>query len=225
MMTKPDLLYPKPRDRRDVWNAELFHGCDYVGKYEMPMLTACDCVPPSVTAFSDASEEKADGSFLHFYEADYKFEQIWRNPKRYLPLIKAYGGAIAPDFSIYREMPLSLQIYNTFRSRAVGYWWSRNGVKVIPNASWGDKRSYEFCFSGIPKNSTIAIGTHGCVKRISDRRYFLDAFLKMLDSLTPKRIIVYGSASDKIIPPLFVSDIEIVCFESKFSLTHKRKAV
>jgi hypothetical protein len=221
----PTLPHQKHHDRRDVWNANLLRGCKYVGKYGMPMMAACDCVPPGVTAFSDASTKKANDTFLHFYEDDYRFERIWRNPKRYLPRVQAYGGAIAPDFSIYREMPRAVQIYNIFRNRAVGYWWSRNGVKVIPNVSWGDEQSYEFCFDGIPQNSLVAIGTHGWVKRVSDRRYFIEGFLKMRDILNPTRIIVYGSASDRIIPPLFAYGVEIIRFESKFSLAHTKKVV
>jgi len=142
-----------------------------------------------------------------------------------LPLIKAFGGAIAPDFSLYREMPIVQQMYNVFRSRALGYWWSKNGVQVIPNVRWGDKRSYKFCFDGLPKDSTIAVGTHGCIKRVDDRRFFLDGFMVMLERVEPKAIVVYGSASNKIIPPLFVCNIEIIQFESDFSRSRKMEAV
>ncbi|MDR2733519.1 MAG: DUF4417 domain-containing protein [Spirochaetota bacterium] len=224
-MSRTVLLRPKPHDRRDVWNADLLRGCRFDGEWEMPVLQSCDCIPEKLTVFTNAQTKLADGSFIHFYEDDYLFERIWRIPKRYLSLIKAYGGAIAPDFSIYREMPLAQQMHNIFRSRTLGYWWSQNGVKVIPNVRWGDERTYKFCFDGLPKNSVVAIGTHGCVKHTDDRRYFFNGFIEMLDRITPKKIIVYGSASDRIFSPLFSCNTEIIHFESDFSRVHKRKDI
>jgi hypothetical protein len=134
-----------------------------------------------------------------------------------LPLIQSYGGAIAPDFSVYREMPIWQQMYNISRSRTIGYWWSRNGITVVPNVRWGDARTYDFCFDGLPHDSVVAVGTHGCVKHKDDKRYFMDGFLKMLEVIKPKAILVYGSASDKIILPLFVCNVEIIRFDSDFS--------
>jgi hypothetical protein len=209
MMHKATSMLIDSKDRRDVWNAWLLHGCQYDGKYEMPLMAACDSVPENLTSFTDAKIERANESYIHFFKDDYKSERVWRTPKHYLPLIKAYGGAIAPDFSVYREMPLAQQMYNVFRSRAIGYWWTQNGIKITPNVRWGDKRTYDFCFDGLPKHSVVAIGTHGCVKHIEDRRYFNDGFLVMLDRIKPTTVIVYGSASNRIFPPIFVCDVTL----------------
>jgi len=221
------LLRTKPKDRRDVWNAGLLDGCRFDGKYEMPMLPKCSIVPDKLTAFSDAKIDKADGSFIHTFQDDYKFERLRRRPRRYLRLLLSYGGAIAPDFSVYRAMPLSLQINSVFRSRALGYWWAKNGVTVVPNVRWGDERSYEFCFDGLPQGSVVAVGTHGCIKRIRDRNYFLEGFFVMLERIRPTTVIVYGAASDDIFLPLFVAGygVEIVVFPSKFSCSHAKEAV
>jgi hypothetical protein len=223
-MSDLKLLYPKTLDRRDVWNAKLLHWCKFDGKYEMPAIPVCNVVPHKLTAFTEAKTSNGDGSFLHFYMDAYRYERIWRNPMPYLPRVQAYAGAIAPDFSVYREMPLVQQMFNIYRSRVIGYWWSRNGVVVVPNARWGDERTYEFCFDGLPKNSVVAVGTHGCVKHIDDRRHFFNGFMVMLERIQPKAIIIYGSASDKIIPPLFVCKVKIIRFESDFSRLHKKEA-
>jgi len=223
-MPRAAILSPKLCDRRDIWNAELLRWCSYDGEYEMPVLPACNTIPQRLTAFTDAKIKKADSAFIHFYEDDYKFECIWRTPNRYLPLLQAYGGAIAPDFSVYREMPLPQQVYNIYKSRAVSYWLTRNGVSVIPNVRWGDQRTY-FCFDGLQKNSVLAVGTYGCVKHLDDRRCFTDGFMVMFDRLQPKAIVVYGSTSDKIFLPLFTCNAEIVHFDSDFSLSHKKVVV
>jgi hypothetical protein len=224
-MSKTASLRQKPRNRRDVWNAKLLRGCSFDGKYEMPRLPRCDTKPGKLTAFSNAKSENADGSFLHTYQDDYKFECIWRNPDHYLSLVQSYGGAIAPDFSVYRAMPLALQLYNVYRSRVIGYWWVRKGITVIPNVRWGDERTYDFCFDGLPKNSVVAVGTHGCAKHKDDKRHLCNGFLVMLDRLQPSTVIIYGSASDRIFSPLDVGNVEIVRFESDFSASRKRGVV
>jgi len=224
-MPKTDLLSDISHDRRDVWNAGLLRGCKFEGKYEMPALPACEYIPEKLTSFTDAKIKAADNAFIHYFEDDYKFEQIWKTPKKYLPLKQAYGGAIAPDFSVYREMPLLQQAYNIFRSRVIGYWWAKNDIRVIPSARWGDRRTYDFCFDGLPKKSVIAVGTHGCVKHFDDKRYFVDGFMKMLEVIMPKTVLVYGSTSDKIFPPLFVYGVEIIGYESDFSRSRKRMVV
>jgi hypothetical protein len=224
-MPQKAVLRCELRDRRDVWNARLLRYCQFSVQNEMPMLPTCDYIPKQLVFFTKAKIERADGSFIHFYGDDYKFERIWRTPERYLPLMMSYGGAIAPDFSLYREMPLPQQKYNVYRSRTIGYWWSRNGIKVIPNVRWSGEQTYDFCFDGLPKNSVVAVGTHGCVKHLDDRKCFIDGFMVMLDRIKPSTVIVYGSASDKIFPPLFVCGVNIVQFESDYSISHKKGEV
>lgn len=52
------------------------------------------------------------------------------------------NGNNRPDYSLYRDMPLSMQIWNVFRSRALGYMQS-NRVKVVPNVRFSDERTYD----------------------------------------------------------------------------------
>lgn len=41
------------------------------------------------------------------------------------------NGNNRPDYSLYRDMPLSMQIWDVFRSRALGYFMKFNGEKVV----------------------------------------------------------------------------------------------
>ena len=43
-------------------------------------------------------------------------------------------------------MPLALQIESVFKNRWCGAYWQSKGLKVIPTVSWGDERSFDFCF-------------------------------------------------------------------------------
>ena len=64
-----------------------------------------------------------------------------------------------------------MQQWNTYRNRAIGCWLQDNGIPTIVDVRWGDERTFPFCCAGAPKNSIIAIGSHGCIKRLQERPY------------------------------------------------------
>ena len=88
-------------------------------------------------------------SWVMFYEHDRKFERLWNNPKQYIGKLKKFQGVISPDFSLYRNMPLVMQMWNTYRNRALAAWFNKNDIDVIPNVRFNDERTYGFCFDGI----------------------------------------------------------------------------
>ena len=156
--------------RVDVFNAELIKNARLVGQYDFPLLSKSISIATKAVPFDKASITKDRNQWVHFYIYDQRFERIWREPKRYLPMLKSYQGVISTDFSVYTAMPLSMQIWNTYRNRALAFWLQENGVDIIPNVQWGDERSYSFCFDGIPKGSTVAVSTNGCIKNRLDKR-------------------------------------------------------
>ncbi len=161
-------------------------------------------------------------SWVVFYEHDAKFERFWNNPKAYLEKLKKFKGVISPDFSLHRNMPLCMQIWNTYRGRALGIWLQNNGIEVIPNVRWNDERTFDFSYDGIEKGKTVAVGTYGCIKRKEDRLYFKLGLLKLVDKLQPENIIVYGKAPDSIFKPYKDAGINIIQFESEFSKSRRQ---
>ena len=137
--------------------------------------------------------------------------------KQYLPKLKKFKGIISPDFSLYRNMPLVMQMWNTYRGRSIAVWLQNNGVEVIPNVRFGDERTFSFCFDGVEENKTVAVGTHGCIKRKEDKIFFKVGLAHLVHQLSPKIIIVYGSAPDSIFKPYKDIGINIISFESEFS--------
>lgn len=79
--------------------------------------------------------------YIHFYMHDVTFRQVITNTKKYLDRFRKYGDVISPDCSLYINMPLCLQIANTYMNRAIGVYLQNNGIKVIPNVRWGDERT------------------------------------------------------------------------------------
>ena len=128
----------------DVFKAWLVEGAQFNGKYEFPQIGGSGKIPERVIPFDKAIGNKDYDQWVHFYIYDREFERIWNHPNKYLEILKRYEGVITPDFSLYRDMPLSMQIWNTYRNRAIGYWLEKNGVPIIPNFLWGDERTYEF---------------------------------------------------------------------------------
>lgn len=206
---------------KDVFHAFLVKNASYDGNLEMPCIKAEDAVPKDVITFSKAVRSKDYDNFVHFYEDDVNFERIWNNPNRYLPILKKFDGVISPDFSLYRDMPLVMQQWNTYRNRAIGHWLQTNGITVIPNIRFADERSFAFCCDGISKGSTIAVGSHGCIKGRVDRMYFKQGMEYIVHKLEPHRIIVYGKAPDDIFGTYQNAGIIICQYDSDYAISRK----
>ncbi len=50
------------------------------------------------------------GGAVHFFLDDYRFEAVWSRPKKALQALQPYRTLLTPDFSLYVDFPLSLQI-------------------------------------------------------------------------------------------------------------------
>lgn len=209
---------------KDVFNAFLVSDATYSGLYEFPELKPTYYIPNKVISFSKAISSKDYNQWIHFYEDDYLFERVWRNPKKYLKIIKRFNGVILPDFSLYRDMPLSMQIWNIYRSRAIGYWLQDNGVKIIPNIRFGDFRTYGISCDGIEQHSTVSIGTYGNIKNKEDREIFLTGLDVVVKILNPSTIVVYGTLPKNIQDSLFAKNIKIVQFQSEYAISHMEVA-
>ncbi len=208
----------------DVFHAFLVENADFDGYIELPVIKTSDKLPEKVVTFSKAMTKSWTDfdCWVVFYEHDKEFERLWNNPKQYLDKLKKFKGVISPDFSLYRNMPLVMQMWNTYRGRALAVWLQNNDVEIIPNVRFGDERTFSFCFDGIEENKTVAVGTHGCIKRKEDKIFFKIGLARMVQRLSPKIIIVYGSAPDNIFKPYRDMGIKIIAFESEFSKSRKQ---
>lgn len=208
----------------DVFHSFLVEDADYEGYIELPKIKTSNLIPEKLVPFSKAMSKSWNDydCWVMFYEHDVKFERLWNNPKRYLEKLKRFKGVISPDFSLYRNMPLVMQQWNTYRSRALAVWLQNNGIEVIPNIRFNDERTYDFCFDGIEQFKTIAVGTHGCIKNKIDKEYFKKGLAELVKRLSPKTIIVYGATPDDIFKVYKDAGIEIISFESEFSKSRKQ---
>ena len=101
--------------RLDVFKSELVRDAYFSSNYEFPLLKKTSFKPTRAIPFDKITGTKDYEQWIHFYIHDYSFERMWNNPKQYLPLLEKFKGVITTDFSLYREMPLAIQIWNTYR--------------------------------------------------------------------------------------------------------------
>ena len=208
---------------KDDFNSFMLSDADYAGDIEIPIVKGVDIVPSRLVSFSKIKSSNDYGAFVHFYEHDYIINRILKNPLKYLPELKKFAGVITPDFSLYRDMPLYMQISNIGESRKVGRWLQDNGINVIVNIRYGDERTYKTSCIGAPHNSTIAIGTHGTMKNRFDREILENGLPYVFKKLHPKNLVVYGTASKKIVSYCNEYHVNLCLFESEFALTHSLK--
>jgi hypothetical protein len=206
-------------------NAFLARKAEFAGKYEFPVISSRNETPVGITPFSRARKSSEYHQFICFYERDKEFENVWTHPHKYLPTFRRFRGIIGFDFSLYRDMPLGDQIFNTMRGRKLCRWFQKNGVKVIPNVRFGDERTYEFCFDGIPENSVIAIGTHGNTKDKENLGYMIKGFDATIQRLHPSRILIYGSAPLEIIRLLEYHKTACAVYKSETGRVFARRKI
>ncbi|MCI0579456.1 MAG: DUF4417 domain-containing protein [Chloroflexi bacterium] len=168
------------------------------------------------------ANEPPDEGAVHFFAEDYRFETVWNRPVKALEALRPYRTVLTPDFSLYRDWPLALQLWNTYRNRWCGRFWQSQGLTVIPTVSWSTAESYDFCFLGVPRRGLVAIGTVG-VKLDDPLAYqlFLDGFREMVRRLEPVTVLCYGR-----IPATCQELVEVVTYPTRWtSIRAARRAV
>lgn len=133
---------------------------------------------------------------VHFYMPDYKMARLWTHPDIYTEMLRRYRFVCTPDFSMYTNWPMALQINSHYRKCWIGAYWQNEGLTVIPTVTWSDERSYAWCFDGIPRKGIVAISSVGTQAEKETKRLFLSGFEAMLDTLKPRRILFHGDIPD-----------------------------
>lgn len=84
-----------------------------------------------------AQDDTGKDKTVHFFIDDVKFEGVWNRPERSAERLRQYKQILSPDFSLYTNMPVAMQLWNTFRRRWMSAYWQAEGLTVIPAVTWG----------------------------------------------------------------------------------------
>lgn len=191
----------------DGCNPELVVGAEFDGIFEIPIIKKPKkiIIPDNLVPFSKMEKVDKKKFAVCEYENDSEFRDLLTKPDEYIAILKQYQGFIAPDCSIYRDMPLAAQVTNIYRSRAIGYCFQKHGVYVVPCVRWGDERTYttqflpeKIAFPGVEKHSIVSIGTYGQLKNTVNRYYFEKGLDSMMETLEPEIVLVYSKIPQEI---------------------------
>lgn len=88
------------------------------------------------------------------------------------------------------------RIWNIYRSRLIGQFYQRQGIKVIPTISWAEIESFDYCFQGISKGSVVSISTIGVKNSSEALKMCKSGMNEMIKRIKPSAILVYGGKLD-----------------------------
>ncbi len=188
--------------RRNVENLDKA-AFDGVGQYEIPQMEPVHLeltngqLPVEMIGFNFARRyPKPEQAGVHFFLKDYQFSRVWTLPEVYLQMLSRFKCVCTPDFSLYADYPVAVQIYSHYRKHWLGAWWQQNGLTVIPSISWSNEHSFDWCFDGDPVNGTVAVSSVGTQMNDTSRGLFHDGYEEMLLRLQPELILFYGDVPD-----------------------------
>ena len=202
------------KSKDDVFGAHLLKGAEYdvESGWDIPFVdTPANLQLPTKLVGYNKSQCCNDRSnaYLHFYHKDYIFDGrmgIWyalvfcsffKNGFR-LDKLDGYRAIITPDFSVYYDMPIIMQMWNLFRSRVVGFYLTKLGYDVVVNVRWTDETSYRYCFAGLRQNHIVAVSTLGCLRSNADKELFIPGLEELIKRVHPETIILYGTLNKDI---------------------------
>ena len=166
------------------------------GFYQIPIIEGSEHVPSSLMGFNYALNSNDHSKGIHFYVDDYQFERIWNDPHKYIDILREFDCVLTPDFSLYLDMPISMKIWNVFRSRLIGQMMQDEGLIVIPTVSWAEPETFEFCFDGLPEGGVLSISTVGVKQSKEAMKIWKAGTGELIKRKKPSVLLVYGGAVD-----------------------------
>lgn len=181
---------------RRTYNLHLLDSFDVDEKTGMPQLDPADILPKRLRAFTSCARCTDSVAGVHFFLDDYRFENTWSDPMRYVSMLSRFACVLTPDFSCYLDMPEPMQRWNIYRGRVVGKVWQDAGLCVIPTLTWGEPNTYAFAFDGIPQGSTVALSTVGLMDCEEGIELFRSGAAEAMRQLHPRAVLAYGKSCD-----------------------------
>lgn len=199
----------------------LFLRCGFygMGKHDIPIIPKPTFSKGEIENFKvigfdmiKSDNGKHSDRAVHFFLYDYKFKRIWEKPEQDIELIKKYKAMMTPDFSMYIEMPKIMKMYNTFRNRWCGAYYSSKGIRVIPTINWGLEDTFDFCFDGIEKGSAVAVSTYMAYPHDinpGQKDFFMNGYKEMMRIIEPEIIFCYNTPFEEMQGNIFHIDYEL----------------
>lgn len=125
------------KQTNNIYNLDYYVRTRTEGRFNIPALKPADSGVKNFQSFNMILSKPEYDKGVHFFISDYQFERIWREPARYIKILKNFPCVLTPDFSLYTDMPIALQVYNVYRSHLIGQIENAIFLAVSPAASMG----------------------------------------------------------------------------------------
>ena len=177
----------------DIFKLYYWHDAELVGKYRLPQLAPTQAIPHDVISFNERSGIRhPENHWVDFFVDDALFEGFWNHPEISFDNLRHFEGIITTDYSMLPEMLPGQIVWNCTRNRVMAFYLQQNGFNIVPTASWCTKDDFEWCFDGLPENSSIAISSNGCMSSPYGKRIFLLGIEELQKQKSPSHLIVCG---------------------------------
>ena len=206
------MRYMRYSTANDVMREFLIYGAELT-EMGFPKLLPVQAHPSDTIDFRSGLNRSFKGhhnTSCNFYIDDTKFLALENNVDKYLNYLKLFQCVLGLDFSIDTQMPLVMQYWNKYRSMALDWYLTLQGIAVIPNVNIIPYKGREWLLDGLPKRSTVCCSTNGRVRSKGAREEFCKGFYEMCERLEPTRVVVVG-----ILPDELDSPVEIINFKTR----------
>lgn len=204
--------YTRYSTANDVMKEFLIYGAELT-EMGFPKLLPVQAYPSDTIDFRSGLNRTFKGhhnTSCNFYIDDEKFLSLENNVDKYLNYLKLFQCVLGIDFTIDTQMPLIMQFFNKYRSMALDWYLTLNGITVIPNVNIIPYEGREWLLDGLPKRSTVCCSTNGRVRSKAAREEFCKGFHEMCERLEPTRVVVVG-----VLPDELDSSVEIINFKTR----------
>lgn len=177
----------------DIFKLYYWHGATLIGKYRLPQLEPNQLIPRNVISFNERKgKSHPETRWIDFFIDDALFENFWNHPEMSFENLRKYEGLITTDYSMLPEMLPGQIIWNCTRNRIMAFYLQQQGFNVIPVASWSNPDDFDWCFDGLPEDSSIAISSNGCMSSPYGKRILLEGVAELQKRKNPYKLIVCG---------------------------------
>lgn len=182
------------RGRYRMFNIEILKNAECVGEFGFPRLPKTVVLeePQRVLSFDQIHKPHDLETWIQFHVHDDRYPRLYSKPEKYLSLLHEMGGVFGIDHSVYRSLPRAERIYSVYENRVTDFWFAENGIRCIPNVSWGESDSFSYCCDGIARGSSISVSTYGWARQKGDKGLFLEGFYFVLERIAPASVFFHG---------------------------------
>lgn len=195
----------------DTMHELIIQGCELSGKYGFPELPSVHIEPENTVDFRESYSRKIKNwreLTINFYIDDFKYGGCWSNPAKYVEHFRCFHSLLSFDYSMSIHAPMEINIWNNYRNHALNYFYSAQGITVVPDANILPEIFWGWCWDGLPKHSTLCCCTNGRVKNPKIRLEFCEQFKEMERRLEPECVIIVGREIPELDPECEVTYLE-----------------